>query len=161
MKDGELSYGPPSASAVHICVDMQRIFAERTEWTMPWRLRVLPNVVEITAAHPQHTIFTRFIPARKVGKGSGMSRRYYERWSSMTIDELGPDLIDLLPELTRFVPPARTYNKYVYSPGPEATYTPCCGVRLSIPLSSPAARRTSAFWPRCWAPSIGASASFS
>ncbi|MBR0875347.1 cysteine hydrolase [Bradyrhizobium tropiciagri] len=115
-KDGELNYGPPGASAVHICVDMQRMFAQPTERKMPWLSRVLPNVVEITAAHPERTIFTRFIPARKAGEGTGMWRRYYERWSSMTIDELGPDLIDLVPELTRFVPPARTYDKHVYSP---------------------------------------------
>jgi nicotinamidase-related amidase len=115
-KDGELSYGPPGASAIHICVDMQRMFAERTKWKMPWLSRVLPNIVEITAAHPERTAFTRFIAARNPGEGSGMWRRYYERWSSMTINELGPDMIDLVPELARFVPPARTYDKHVYSP---------------------------------------------
>ena len=70
-KDGELIYGPPGAGAVHICVDMQRMFAGRTEWKMPWLSRVLPNIVEIAAAHPEHTIFTRFIPARKVGEAPG------------------------------------------------------------------------------------------
>jgi len=30
---------------VHISVDMQRMFAEGTEWKMPWLERVLPNIV--------------------------------------------------------------------------------------------------------------------
>jgi nicotinamidase-related amidase len=34
----------------------------------------------------------------------------------MTIDQLGPEMIALVPELARSVPPARTYDKHVYSP---------------------------------------------
>jgi nicotinamidase-related amidase len=115
-KGGELSYGPPGATAIHICIDMQRMFGEDTPWKMPWLPRVLPNLVEITAAHPERTVFTRFIPARKPGDGAGMWRHYYERWSSMTVDELGPDMVDLVPHLARFVPPARIFDKNVYSP---------------------------------------------
>jgi nicotinamidase-related amidase len=115
-KGGKLSYGPPGGSAVHICVDMQRMFAEGTDWKMPWLPRVLPNIVEITAAHPERTIFTRFIPVREPGEGAGMWQHYYKRWRSMTIDELGPEMIDLVPDLARFVPPARTFDKHVYSP---------------------------------------------
>jgi nicotinamidase-related amidase len=115
-KEDELRYGPVGAEAIHLCVDMQRMFAEDTEWKMPWLPRVLPNVVAITAAHPERTVFTRFIPARAPGHGVGMWRRYYERWSSMTIDELGGDMVDLVPSLASFAPPARTFDKYVYSP---------------------------------------------
>jgi hypothetical protein len=71
--------GPPSGSAVHLCVDMQRMFTVETAWKMPWLVRVLPNITTITASHPEHTIFTRFIPAQKRGQGVGMWRRYYER----------------------------------------------------------------------------------
>ena len=45
------------------------------------------------AAHPERTVFTRFIPAQKPGQGAGMWRRYYERWGSMTIDQLGPEMV--------------------------------------------------------------------
>ena len=102
--------------AVHLCVDMQRMFAEGTEWKMPWLERVLPNIISITSAHPERTIFTRFIPARKPGQGVGMWKHYYERWGSMTIDQLGPEMIGLVPDLATFVPPARTFDKHVYSP---------------------------------------------
>jgi len=83
-KDDELRYGPPGGHAIHLCVDMQRMFAEGTDWKMAWLPRVLPNIVEITC-DPERTIFTRFFPAGAPGQGSGMWRRYYERWSSMTI----------------------------------------------------------------------------
>jgi len=115
-KNDELRQGAPGESAVHLCVDMQRMFAESTKWKMTWLERVLPNIVSITSAHPERTIFTRFIPARKPGQGVGMWRHYYERWGSMTIDRLGPEMIGLVPDLARFVPPARTFDKHVYSP---------------------------------------------
>lgn len=115
-KNDTLRYGPPGQNSVHICVDMQRMFAEGTEWKMPWLERVLPSIVEISAAHSERTIFTRFIPAQKAGHGVGMWRRYYERWATMTIDELAPGMIDVVPHLARFIPPARTFDKLVYSP---------------------------------------------
>ena len=115
-KNDELRYGPPGETAVHLCVDMQRIFAQGTEWKMPWLDRVLPNILSITSTHSEKTVFTRFIPAHKPGQGVGMWRHYYERWGSMTIDQLGPEMIGLVPDLAKFVPPARTYDKHVYSP---------------------------------------------
>jgi nicotinamidase-related amidase len=111
-----LRFGPLTDTSLHICVDMQRLFAEDTDWHTPWMERVLPNVARIVAAHPQQTIFTRFIPAKEPGQGSGTWRRYYENWASMTISRLGEQMIDLVPELTRFVPPGQLVDKHVYSP---------------------------------------------
>ncbi|MGF6426527.1 hypothetical protein [Bradyrhizobium elkanii] len=68
---------PSVETAVHMCVDMQRIFAESTEWKMPWLELILPNIVSITSAHPASAIFTRFIPTWKPGHGVGMWRHYY------------------------------------------------------------------------------------
>jgi nicotinamidase-related amidase len=34
----------------------------------------------------------------------------------MTIDQLGPDMIGLVQDLAKFVPPARIFDKHVYSP---------------------------------------------
>jgi nicotinamidase-related amidase len=115
-KNDELRYGAPGMTAVHLCVDMQRMFAEGTAWKMAWLDRVLPNIVSITSRHPEKTIFTRFIPAQTPGQGEGMWRHYYQRWASMTIDQLGPRMIGLVPELEQFVPPAREFDKHVYSP---------------------------------------------
>lgn len=111
-----LRFGPLGGQAVHLCVDAQRLFAEETEWHTPWLSRVLPNVERIAAAGPERTVFTRFIPARSVEECGGAWRRYYARWPSMTLDALPSGMVDLVPTLARFVPPARVVDKRVYSP---------------------------------------------
>jgi nicotinamidase-related amidase len=112
----ELCYGLMGATCAHLCVDMQRLFAQKTEWNTPWMDRVLPKVCQLIAAHPARTIFTRFIPAEHPGEGSGTWRRYFERWSQMTIEKLGRETTGLVPELLTFVPPATVVDKRVYSP---------------------------------------------
>jgi nicotinamidase-related amidase len=103
-------------SCMHVCVDMQRLFAEDTDWHTPWMARVVPQVRRIAEAHPDRTIFTRFIPAEAPGEGRGTWKPYYERWASMTLENLGRDKVDLVPELASLVPPARLLDKHVYSP---------------------------------------------
>lgn len=114
--ENALHFGPIGEKALHICVDLQRLFAEDTEWKTPWAERVLPNVERIVRAHPDRTLFTRFVPARRSGEGQGTWRRYYERWSSMTVEALGEEMVDLVPSLAGFAPPAAIFDKTVYSP---------------------------------------------
>ena len=45
-----LRFGPLGPSAVHLCIDMQTLFAERTDWHVPWLERVLPAVVRLAEA---------------------------------------------------------------------------------------------------------------
>lgn len=116
---GGLRYGPLSASCVHLCVDMQRLFAEHTDWHTPWMDRVRPQVRRIAEHRPAATIFTRFIPAERPGDGDGTWKRYYEKWASVTVERIGEDMLDLLPELAALVPPARVLDKRVYSPWME------------------------------------------
>jgi nicotinamidase-related amidase len=111
-----LRYGPLGASCAHICSDMQRFFAEDTEWKRPRMRIVLPIIRELVAAHPQRTFFTRFIPPRHPREGKGAWRRYYERWSGVTTDKITLEMIELLPQLAAFVPPAAVIDKHVYSP---------------------------------------------
>lgn len=116
MADDDLHFGPLGEDVIHLCVDMQRMFEEATEWHLPWMERVLPAIVALTEPRPQRTVFTRFIPARKPGVGHGTWRRYYERYASMTIDRLGEAMLDLSPSLQKFAPPAEILDKWVYSP---------------------------------------------
>jgi nicotinamidase-related amidase len=116
-KKDELSYGPLSPrTTVHLCVDMQRLFAEDTPWRTPWMPRVLPKVVELAAHKPDAAIFTRFIPAERPGIGQGTWKRYYERWADVTLDRIGPAMVDLIPDLRAFTPPGEILDKHVYSP---------------------------------------------
>lgn len=101
---------------IHLCIDMQRMFAENTPWHVPWMKEVSPQVQEIAQRHPQRTVFTRFVPPKRAGDVSGMWRQYYEKWDSMTLDRLGPNMVDLVPSLKALVPPARIFDKMTYSP---------------------------------------------
>lgn len=111
-----LHFGPLGSHWVHLCIDMQRMFSEPTDWHARWMDKVLPEVVRLVEMGPERTVFTRFIPARSADEVSGTWRRYYRRWASMTRERLAPELIELMPELARFAPPARVLDKPIYSP---------------------------------------------
>ena len=44
-----------------------------------------------------------------------MWRDYYQKWKNVTRDHLKPDLLNLRPDLERFVPPASVIDRMVYS----------------------------------------------
>lgn len=100
----------------HLCIDMQRMFAEHTPWHVPWMASVSPAIVELVGRHPERTIFTRFLPPTRAEEMPGMWRAYYRKWDSMTLDRLDPALVHLVPDLHRFAPPARIFDKMTYSP---------------------------------------------
>lgn len=110
-----IRFGPLGDRWVHLCIDMQRMFADATEWHTPWMDRVVPNVVKIVELDPARTIFTRFIPPQSPDDAVGTWRRYYRRWETMTRNKLGPGLIDLVASLDQFVPPARIEDKMLMS----------------------------------------------
>lgn len=111
-----LRFGPVPGDAVHLCVDMQRLFAEDTDWRTPWMPRVLPNVLRLCEHRPERVCFTRFIPARSPYTARGAWARYWRRWPAITLERLDPRLIELVPELQPFAPPGRIFDKAVYSP---------------------------------------------
>jgi nicotinamidase-related amidase len=104
---------------VHLCVDMQNLFAEDTPWNTPWMKRVLPVVTRIAERHPEQTVFTRFIPARHPDELPGNWRRFYRRWAELTLERIDRRLLELVPPLNRLVPPAVVIDKRVYSPFAE------------------------------------------
>jgi nicotinamidase-related amidase len=111
VKPAGLRFGPLSPATAHVCVDMQRLFAEDTEWKTPWIKRGLPQIVHVVAAHPERTIFTRFIPAKRPGEGQGVWSRYWQRWTGMTVASLGTEMVEIIPDLASFTPPALVVDK--------------------------------------------------
>ncbi|MCB8837209.1 cysteine hydrolase family protein [Aurantimonas sp. VKM B-3413] len=116
MTNHALPHGPLAPNTIHLCVDMQNVFADDTEWKTPWMPRVLPVVEEIASRHTADTIFTRFIPPDRPQDVSGAWRKYFKRWHQFTRAEVDPHLLDLVPSLARLVPPATVVDKPVYSP---------------------------------------------
>jgi nicotinamidase-related amidase len=106
---------PPGANAVHLCIDMQNLFAPGGPWATPWMEKALPHIKRVAAHSPERTVFTRFIPPANASEANGMWRAYYRKWSTVTRDRLNPDLMELVPELLGFVPPASVIDRMVYS----------------------------------------------
>ena len=73
LRSATLAAHPPRATSdtLHLCVDMQNMFAEETPWHTPWMKRVLPVVAALVERHPDRTIFTRFIPPDDAGGNVG------------------------------------------------------------------------------------------
>jgi len=101
--------------AVHLCIDMQNIFAPGGLWQTPWMERVLPAVAAVVSRYQTRTIFTRFITPQEPDDRPGQWRNYFTRWRQATRSHLPPTALDLLPELGRYVPPARLIDKPAYS----------------------------------------------
>ena len=101
--------------AVHLCLDMQRLLAPDGPWPVPWAERALHNIVRLTDRNPARTIFTRFVPPATPTQMPGMWRDYYDRWRQVTREFIDPLLLDLLPPLATFSPPAQIIDKTRYS----------------------------------------------
>lgn len=114
-----LAHGPLGRNCLHLCVDMQRLFAPGGPWSVPWAQKILPAIEELAGTHARDTLFTRFVPAARPGEGPGMWARYYRRWADVTLTRMDPAFVRLLPSLERLVPPARVFDKHVYSPWTE------------------------------------------
>lgn len=110
-----LQHGPLNERTVHLCIDMQRIFSTEGPWPTPWMERVLPTVVRIVERFPERTVFTRFITPERPEDMPGAWRQYYERWRETTRERLDPRMLDLMPALGKFAPPAAVIDKPVYS----------------------------------------------
>ena len=101
--------------AVHLCIDMQNIFAPGSLWATPWMERVLPTIVSAVSLHPERTIFTRFITPQDPEDRPGQWQSYFRRWHQATRRHLPSSALELVPALERFVPPAAVIDKPAYS----------------------------------------------
>lgn len=106
---------PIEPSALHLVVDMQRLFAEDTSWRVPHFSDIVPAVRRIAGAHPDRTLFTRFITPVSVTDAKGSWRRYYERWASVTRATMPAAMLDLVPSLAGLAAPDRICDKTTFS----------------------------------------------
>jgi nicotinamidase-related amidase len=120
MSKHGLVHGPLGGEALHLCVDMQGLFAAGGPWAVPWLEAILPAICELAGRHAERTIFTRFVPVRDPAEAVGMWRNYYRKWQDVTLAQLEQqELVDLVPALRGFAPPAMVVDKTVYSPWTE------------------------------------------
>ena len=101
--------------AVLVVVDMQRLFSASTSWHVPRLPGLVPLIADMIERRPAQTILTRFMTPASPEAALGSWRRYYRRWSSVTLAEMDPGLLELVPELAGFAPPAEICDKTTYS----------------------------------------------
>lgn len=100
---------------LHVVVDMQRVFAEATDWRVPAIAEVVPPILAMVRAHPRQTMFTRFMTPAAVENATGDWQRFYARWRSVLRDRMDPAMFDLMEPFAGFVPPAETIDKETFS----------------------------------------------
>ena len=108
-----LRIGP---NAVHLCIDMQRLFAEKTEWHTPTLADIVPNIARIIEAKPGRTIFARFTVPETPDVAEGNWRSYYQHWSGIVqASSSDPGLVDVIEPLAVLARQAETLDKPTYS----------------------------------------------
>ncbi|MFT4174965.1 MAG: cysteine hydrolase [Rhodocyclaceae bacterium] len=100
----------------HLCIDMQRLFAQGSPWHAPWLERVLPRVVMLARQHPDRNVFTRFMPPMHAGDLPGSWRHYYEKWPQVTLAHLPRHMLDLVAPLDELAKVGHVIDKSFYSP---------------------------------------------
>ena len=108
-----LRYGALPRSTVHLCIDMQRMFAEDSPWASGAVAAALPAVREICRYRSASTIFTRFICPADAGAVKGQWTRFYD--ACPQILRLDPRLFDIVPGLQEFAGTGAVYSRLVFS----------------------------------------------
>lgn len=112
-ESGELE--PIGAATALVVVDMQRLFAEATEWQVRGLAEIVPTVRRLVTHRPAAALFTRFVTPHSAEDATGRWRRYYRRWSSVTLDHMAPEMLDLMPALAPLAQPAAICDKSTFS----------------------------------------------
>jgi nicotinamidase-related amidase len=100
---------------LHVVVDMQRVFAEATDWQVPAIADVVAPILALVRAHPRETVFTRFMTPSSIENATGDWQRFYARWQSVVRDRMEAAMFDLMEPFAGFVPPAEVCDKTTFS----------------------------------------------
>jgi nicotinamidase-related amidase len=109
------SLEPLGATTALVVVDMQRLFAEETDWHVPALREIVPAVRRLAAHRPDAALFTRFVTPPSVHGAGGRWRHYYGHWSNVTLDTMSPAMLDLVEELAPLAAPEAVCNKATFS----------------------------------------------
>ncbi|MEK1933740.1 MAG: isochorismatase family cysteine hydrolase [Pararhizobium sp.] len=104
-----------SPNTLHLVIDMQRLFAEETDWHTPVITDILPNVLRLCEAGEGRTIFVRFMVPDTIDWAQGRWKTYYRRWATIASEAPGSGLLDLVAPLAALADDRSTVEKYTYS----------------------------------------------
>jgi len=124
----DLLFGPVK-NALHVVIDLQRLFAEDSAWTVTGISTILPVVERLLDHAPESAACARFIPPPSADLARGMWRDYYRYWNSVTTDQLAPGFLDVLPLVANRAPTAPILNKPGYSVFSSPAFRPLIDAR--------------------------------
>lgn len=110
----ELAFGPLDDRAIHVCIDMQRVFLEPGPWYGEACLGVLDPIRRLAETGPWPTLWTRFMTAETPEAAAGSWRRYYRHWHAVTQAEAGSAVLDLHPDLAGLAAPDTVFDKMTH-----------------------------------------------
>ena len=89
-----LRFGPIGNRALHVSIDMQRIFAELGTFFCPGLASIIPVVSQLTAHQPSNTVFTRYVaPAMSELSGGGWQENY-RQWVNSALGSLDKSMFE-------------------------------------------------------------------
>jgi nicotinamidase-related amidase len=112
------------ADAVHVVVDMQRLFAEDTGWRVPTLESILPNIHRLIDHRPERALYTRFVTPTDADAARGIWQRFYRHWSTVTQARMSPALFDLVASLAAKAPKDAQIDKDGFSAYTGAGFAP-------------------------------------
>lgn len=104
-----------SPNTLHLVIDMQRLFAEETDWHTLVIADILPNVLRLCEGSRNRTVFAKFMVPRTMDEAPGRWKTYYRRWSAIMNRAPGSGLLDLVAPLAALADAGSTVEKYTYS----------------------------------------------
>ncbi len=110
----ELPFGPLDESALHVCIDMQRIFLEPGSWFTRDGLGLIDPIKALIDHAPERSLFTRFITVEAAEDAKGAWQRYYRHWSDVVQAEAGAEVLDVHSDLLPFASPENVLDKVTY-----------------------------------------------
>ena len=128
-----LTNGVLDDKALHICIDMQRIFLEPGPWYAEAGLALLPKIEQLVHARNLPSVFTRFITPSNASEATGSWQTYYEFWHQVTKAEAGEEWLALHPTLQKFAKSENTFDKTTYDAFASGSF------RSSIERAKPSA----------------------
>ena len=128
-----LTNGVLDEQALHICIDMQRIFLEPGPWYAEAGLALLPKIEQLVHARNLPTVFTRFITPSRATEATGSWQTYYKFWHLVTKAEAGEEWLALHPTLQKSAKSENTFDKTTYDAFASGSF------RSSIERAKPSA----------------------
>ncbi len=115
MQSQMLRFGPLGNHALHIVIDMQKMFAEPGNFYCDGLQAIVPVIANIARNKIQSTVFTRFVPPQINESPASQWQAHYHQWLTKDFGQLSPEQYDLVEPLGQLSHPNNTIDKNTYS----------------------------------------------